>query len=96
MFLHGKSTSYECKNFSNWFHQHQLGNTYKNFNTVMAAVAEAKAPDSMDERIAALQQILCATYSGLAMIFVPDIVQIAVRMVMLPLYLISIGSIQAL
>ena len=57
MFLHGKSTCYDYKNFSNWFHQHQLGNTYKNFNTVMAAVTEAKAPDSMDERIAALQRM---------------------------------------
>ena len=44
MFRHGKSTCYDYKNFNNWFHQHQLGNTYKNFNTVMAEMPDANAP----------------------------------------------------
>jgi hypothetical protein len=72
MFLHGKSTCYDYKNFNNWFHQHQLGKMMvtdtlsdelkalmaeDSAPTVMAAVADARATGSMDERIAALQQM---------------------------------------
>ena len=72
MFLHGKSTCYDYKNFNNWFHQHQLGKMVVSDTlsdelealmaedsapTVMAAVADARATGSMDERIAALQQM---------------------------------------